>query len=401
MAVIAAVVAVILLIQQPWVSDAPHEAPVSGSASGILAAQIRNLQGASDPGEFETAAGDSVAARQWSTRTWENLELLGATDVKWRFLNGGEPGAYRDGAVEAETEVSWRPGPGSGLAASQTESATVTLIFDKIGDQEFAVREAQQSRGPMPLWLVGTLTIDVVEGARVIAVDGGKEPATLARYAARAYTDVNAVIPSANSELVVLAPKTERQAAVLLGQPVDTITQLAGVTTTIDGSSGPKAATAIVLNPVVFFTMDARAAQVVMTHEATHQMTGATATGLENWVAEGFADFVALKGDTAALSVSAGQILAQVKEGGAPKALPTSEDFDSSRHGLGATYEAAWMAFRMLGERFDDATIVAFYRATLDGAPVDESVQRFFGLTLERLTADWRDYLVKSVSTSS
>ena len=401
LAVIAAAAAVILLIQQPWASDPPEETLASGSVSGILSTQIRNLQSASDPGEFVSAAGDSDTAWQWATTAWKNLGLLGATDVKLRFVSGGDPGVHSGGAVEAETEVSWRPGPGSGLAATQSESATVTLIFDKVGDQSYAVREVKQSRGPLPVWLVGALTIDEVDGARVIAIDGGNDSATLATYAARAYKDVNTVVPGANSTLVIIAPKNERQAAALLGQPVDTITQLAAVTTTVDGSSDSKSATAIVLNPSVFSAMDARAAQVVVTHEATHQMTGATAKGLENWVAEGFADFVALKDDTAPLSVSAGQILAQVKKSGAPKALPTRDDFNSAEHGLGATYEAAWMVFRMLGGRFDDATIVDFYRETLDGAPVAESVQKFFGLTLDKLTADWRDYLVKSVSTSS
>ena len=399
--VIAAVVAVVLLVQQPWASAPSAKALASGSVSGTLAAQIRNLQSASVPGEFVAAAGDSDSARRWATTAWENLELLGATDLSLRFVSGGDPGVHSGGAVEAETEVSWRPGAGSGLAATQTEGATVTLIFDKVGDKAYAVREAKQSRGPLPVWLVGALAIDEVDGAQVIAIDGGNDSATLATYAARAYKDVNTVVPGANSTLVIIAPKNERQAAALLGEPVDTITQLAAVTTTVDGSSEPKAATAIVLNPAVFSTMDARAAQVVVTHEATHQMTGATAQGLENWVAEGFADFVALKDDSAPLSVSAGQILAQVKKSGAPKALPTRDDFDSAEHGLGATYEAAWMVFRMLGERFDDATIVDFYRETLDGAPVAESVQKFFGLTLDKLAADWRDYLLKSVSTSS
>ena len=65
--------------------------------------------------------------------------------------------------------------------------------------------------------------------------------------------------------------------------------------------------------------MDDRAQRVVMTHEATHVLTGIVRSHIELWVAEGFADYVALHDDTAPLSVSAGQILRKVKVDGAPK----------------------------------------------------------------------------------
>ncbi len=65
----------------------------------------------------------------------------------------------------------------------------------------------------------------------------------------------------------------------------------------------------ILLNPAVFATMDQRAAQVVLSHEATHLLTSAVGTKAETWVVEGFADFVALHDDDAPLSLSAGQVL--------------------------------------------------------------------------------------------
>ena len=104
--------------------------------------------------------------------------------------------------------------------------------------------------------------------------------------------------------------------------------------------------------------MDARAAQVVVSHEATHLLTGALGTDGEEWVAEGFADFVALHDDDAPLSLSAGQVLRQVKKDGAPKALPSPSDFGQGEPRLGAVYESAWMVFRMLGERHSDAAIL-------------------------------------------
>ena len=147
--------------------------------------------------------------------------------------------------------------------------------------------------------------------------------------------------------------------------------------------------------------MDARAAQVVLSHEATHLLTGAVGHTAEPWVMEGFADFVALHDDKAPLSLSAGQALRQVKKDGAPKALPSADDFGRVDYGLGAVYESAWMIFRMLGEHHDDATVVRFYRDVLSGTDVGKAVRRAFDLSIDQLTAQWRDYLTKSASTVS
>jgi hypothetical protein len=209
---------------------------------------------------------------------------------------------------------------------------------------------------------------------------------------------VRDVVPGVDADLTIVSPHTRALAAGLVGRPQKAITPIAAVTTTVDGRTAT--ARVIVLNPEPFATMDARAAQVVVSHEAAHLLTQAVGTNAEAWVAEGFADFVALHDDTAPLSLSAGQVLRQVKQDGAPKALPSPDDFGGG-HGLGAVYESAWMIFRMLGERHSDATIVRFYRDVLAGTDVDTAVRRAFDLSIPQLTAQWRDYLTKSASTVS
>jgi hypothetical protein len=189
--------------------------------------------------------------------------------------------------------------------------------------------------------------------------------------------------------------------AALVGRKVADVEQIAAVTTNLDGSNGTAGGTVILLNPTLFSTMDQRAAQVVLSHEATHLLTSAVGTAAETWVVEGFADFVALHDDKAPLSLSAGQVLREVKADKTPKRLPTSADFASTSHGLGAVYESAWMIFRMLGETHSDAEIVAFYDKVLGGTPLARALSTSFGLTVDQLTADWQRYLVKSASTVS
>jgi hypothetical protein len=147
--------------------------------------------------------------------------------------------------------------------------------------------------------------------------------------------------------------------------------------------------------------MDDRAQRIVMTHEATHVLTGIVRSRIELWVAEGFADYVALHDDKAPLSVSAGQILRKVKADGGPRSFPSAKDFDESTHGLSTVYEAAWMIFRMLGEQHGDAAVRGFYGDVVAGRSVDAAARQWFGTSVAGITADWRRYLTKSASTVS
>jgi hypothetical protein len=83
-----------------------------------------------------------------------------------------------------------------------------------------------------------------------------------------------------------------------------------------------------------------------------------------------------------------------VREDGPPSRLPNDDDFSGHRAGLGQTYEAAWLVFRLLGERYGDAAVVAFYDAVVAGDGVDRALAEQVGVTRDELTAAWRAYLV-------
>ncbi len=404
-ALIGAIALIVVLLQHPWTGSNADEArsPADDSQpASALVTQIQRLQNASSLDQFIDAAGSTATAHAWATTVWNNRQRLDVSALELRFVSGGESGVDAQGTVQAKADIRWRPGDSSGMAQRQTEAATVTLNFDRLADGSYAVREAQQLRGPLPLWLAGVVSVDRVKGATVIGIDHDGADAQLTTLASKAYRGVRDVVAGVSAEpLVVVAPHTRSQAAAVLGQNDAAISQLAAVTTTVDGSDSPKAPAAIVINPDVFAPMDERASQVVMTHEATHLMTGAYTANVPAWLLEGFADFVALKRDTAPLAVSAGQILAAVRADGAPESLPTRQDFESASQSLGATYESAWMIFRMLGEDHRDTSIVDFYRSTIDGQPVADALKEAFGLSLGELTKQWRRYLVNSVSTSS
>ncbi len=399
-ALLVVLVIALFLWQRPWESSTSDDVvSVPADAAALLADQFRELGDAESGKAFLSAAGSGASARTFATDAWGARSVLDVADVEMRYLRGGEVPDRADGSTLAEVAVSWRAGRESAVAGTSVRDATVDFRLDPRRDGTFAVRSASAHEEPLPLWLAGRIAVERDTGVRVITVDGGAPDLDAAAMARIAREHVQAVVPGDDADLTIVSPRTRALTADLVGRPEREVAPIAAVTTTVDG--GTKTARVIVLNPAQFATMDARAAQVVVSHEATHLLTGAFGSGAESWVIEGFADFVALHDDDAPLSLSAGQALRGVKADGAPKALPTPEDFGSGGHGLGAVYESAWMVFRMLGERHDDATIVRFYRDVLSGTEVDTALRRSFDLSVAQLTEQWRNYLTKSASTVS
>jgi hypothetical protein len=393
--------AALLLWQRPWHDSHDAVVGIPADASSQLTAQFRRLTEASSESEFVAAAGSSGRATAFARRAWRAREALGASAVELRYVSGGDVADRADGSALATVDVSWRAGEQIGLSDTTVHTSSVAFRVAPRADGRFSLIGATPREGALPIWLAGDVAVERSSGSTVIRVDGGDAQLPVESMATAARAAVTRVVSGTKGEVTVVSPHTQDQMAQLVGQPLGQVRQIAAVTTRLDGRGGTSADTVIVLNPAVFSTMDRRAAQVVLTHEATHLLTHAVGTRAESWVVEGFADYVALHDDSASLSVSAGQILAEVKAGHMPKHLPSTTDFDAESHGLGAVYESAWMIFRMLGERYGDARVVEFYEAVMAGSQLDDALARSFGLTIGQLTTEWQDYLAKSASTVS
>ncbi len=206
----------------------------------------------------------------------------------------------------------------------------------------------------------------------------------------RAVTQVRRTLPTWRGPLVVEVPGTRQQLDRALDASDGTYDDIAGITTTEDGSLTPGAPVRVYLNPDVFEKLERRGAQVVMSHEATHVATGATFVDVPTWLLEGFADFVALRGTGIGVGTAAAQILARVRRDGPPDGLPTRADLSPTATGLGATYEEAWLACRFLGEEHGAAGVVRFYEAVSAGEPVARAFRTVLGTTQAAFVARWR-----------
>lgn len=404
--VVAAVVLFALALtlfvwQRPGQGSDEAAVAIPADAASVLTAQFRALSEAPTEKAFVAAAGTTRSARAFARDAWSAREALGAEQVDLRYVSGGDVADRIDGSSVATVEVSWQPGSASGLVDSTRHTSSVRFRMSPQKDGTFAVEGAGAAADPLPMWLAGNVTVERQSGTVAIRVDGGDAEQPVDAMAMTARSAVFGVVPHTSGTLTVVSPRTQKQMAQLVGQQVSAIRQIAAVTTRLDGGSSASAGAVIVLNPTVFATMDRRAAQVVLTHEATHLLTKAVGTRAETWVVEGFADFVALHDDSAPLSLSAGQVLAEVKAGDGPRRLPPAADFSATKHGLGAVYESAWMIFRMLAARFGDAKVESFYGHVLGGTALERALSSSFGLTSGQLTTDWRAYLAKSASTVS
>ncbi len=191
---------------------------------------------------------------------------------------------------------------------------------------------------------------------------------------------------------MVEVPASKDQLHRLLDAQPNAYDSIAAVTATVDGSLSPSSPVHILVNPEVFANLGEEGSQIVMSHEATHVAVNAATSNMPLWLLEGFADYVALARNDLPVSVTASQILAEVRKSGPPRTLPGADEFDPANKLLGTSYEAAWLACRLLAETYGEDRLIAFYESVDAGASTEEAFTEL-GTTEQAFTRQWRDYL--------
>ena len=170
--------------------------------------------------------------------------------------------------------------------------------------------------------------------------------------------------PQWNSRLVLVVPGTAAQMAEQVGQDKDQVAQVAAVTDGPFDLQGRAGADRVVVNPSAFARLVPRGRQVVVTHEATHvAIRASTNRPVPLWLSEGMADFVGYRDSGATRTQVAAALLARVRAGTGPKALPSAADFDPSRTTIAPSYNAAWLAVNRIVDRYGTSALVRFYLA--------------------------------------
>jgi hypothetical protein len=257
------------------------------------------------------------------------------------------------------------------------------------------------------LWDLPKFT--VVRSATTLVVGSGPQ-SRLRPYLALgnlAVKRVDAVwTPAWNSRLVLVVPGTAAQMAQQVGQDKDQVAQVAAVTDGPFDPQGRAGADRVVVNPGAFANLVSRGKQVVVTHEATHvAIRSSTNRPVPLWLSEGMADYVGYRDIGATRTQVAAALLAKVRAGTGPKALPSAADFDPSRTTIAPSYNAAWLAVNRIVDRHGTAALVRFYLATATmpdassgaGGDPDANVAAAFVSVLHTteatFTKEWLAYL--------
>jgi hypothetical protein len=377
-----------------WVvlADDAYVAPPPGAAStgvqpAVAAETLQELTRAIEAGQPQDAAGlaaaDDQATAELLAALVDNAEDVPLQDVTFRYVD--EIATDASGEWPATVTATWRV---AGLG-ERTASADVRFDFATVGDR-VVIADLGGSGGTTPVWMSGPLQVRRDGDVVVMAARGADGYATLA---SRAVVVVRRVLPAWDGRLVVEVPARAAGVDAALDVERGTFRNVAGVTAAADGSEGAAAPVHVFLNPAQMRRLRPAGAQVVVSHEAVHVATNAPAGDVPTWLSEGFADYVALRDVDLPLSVTAAQVIEQVRTDGAPRALPDDADFDEQSDGFGAAYEAAWLACRLLAEQTSEEILLRLYRRA-DGS---ENFSRVFGqvtgLGTATFTGSWRELL--------
>ena len=228
-----------------------------------------------------------------------------------------------------------------------------------------------------------------------------KELQRLAAEADRGVSDVGGVWRRDWSRHpVVVFPKSQSDMATLIGNNGKGLSQIAAVTT---GSfeSGLSRGDRVVVNPEAWRTLGSLGRRVVLAHEMTHLATRAiTVNDVPIWLSEGFADYVAYQAVQVPTNVVAGDVLDEVRAGKGPEQLPNDADFDAARGDIAAAYEGAWLACRMIAERYGQNKLIALYVSFADSSSASDSeeIKATLGISEAALVKQWRAYLAARAS---
>ncbi len=377
---------------EPYVAPAPERSTVEidpAAASAALEMLESAIEGADEAGATALATPDDQASRALLTALADNAGRLRVTDFDLRYVDETS-GLDADGRWSAAVDTTWRFG-GFDQAPATTE---VEFRFEASGDSVSIAAVGGGDRRT-PIWMSGPVATRRTTDTLVLAAGQDAEIDDYHRYAQTAVPVVQKVLTEWRPRLVVEVPANLADLDRALDANPGTYTEIAAVTTSVDGSLAPKSPIHVFVNPEIFDQLETTGAQVVMSHEAVHVATVAPSSATPLWLLEGFADYVALRDLDLPVSVTASQIIRQVRRDGPPDSLPGPVEFDTNETHLGASYESAWQACQVLVDRADEAALVQFYEAVDDGSDLETELDELFSWTEADLVQAWQQRLTE------
>jgi hypothetical protein len=369
----------------------------AGATTELLFRLRRALVGQA-PSRLERLADpDLASAAQELDDLAGNVQALRIDRLDLRYLDQAplelstaERARFGPDAWVSEVQLTWR----FRGVDSTVSTLEVPIVADWEGDRAVFASARTTGGYQVPLWFTEALSVRRSRDTLVLA--GSPAVArSLEDQVRTAVTVVRRTLPRWHEPLVVEAPDSDAdfRTATSMSRPASRT--IAAVTNTTDGSSLDDVPVHVFLNPSVFGPLGPEGRQIVLSHEATHVALGAATATMPLWLSEGMADYVALVGNPLPATVLAAQIRRLVRDQGPPKALPGSAEFAGSNRDIGAWYEAAWLAVRLIAETHGRRALLDFYaRAEADG-DTRAAFEQVLGTTEQQFRRAWQARLVE------
>jgi hypothetical protein len=240
--------------------------------------------------------------------------------------------------------------------------------------------------------------IRVVRSGRVLAVvsaDDGDHSSRLLAMSERALDRVAAVRKGGWAGKIMITAVQERQIFdTYFAESPDKVAQVAAIAVPYYSqvptwhSASDFAATRVVFNPDQLAADEGELFHD-LTHEFTHAAMGPVTSGYTpSWLVEGFAEYVPYKNENVPTNWLH-RVLTGVKTDGG---LPGDTEFYNEPR----NYVTAWLACRMIAERYGEAKLVALYEAFRSISAQDSAVRQALGVGMDALVAQWQKYVEKA-----
>ena len=362
-------------------------------AAALFANRARAVRSGDEAAFLATAASAPAAFRDAQARMYGNLRRLPLKSWEERVV---APHAVDDetGATIVRTEVRYRlRGFDKGdvvrtrYLALAPRSGTWTIVGDG---------SSHGLEDDPAVWDGGRLAVAQGRASLVVGDAGGLEE--IAGRLDAAVPVVTGVVGSGWARRVVALVPADAGLASALAGPGQSLHGIAALATVTPAAAGARGEDRVIVSPGTFGRLNELGRDVVLTHELTHVATGgARDRTTPLWLIEGFADYVGYLRTRVGVRVAAGELRREEAAGRVPSRLPSADAFSGGSERLSQAYQEAWLACRMVADRYGEATLVRLYR-TAGRVPEAAALRDVLGLTRERFTALWRDYLQRELT---
>ncbi|WP_165959218.1 hypothetical protein, partial [Actinomadura sp. KC345] len=362
-------------------------------AATVLANRARAVRSGDRTAFLATVGSAPAAFQDAQSRVFGNLRELPLDGWEERFA-AIQAADGKEGVAVVRVEVRYRlrgfdrgDVAHTGYLTLAPSSGTWTIVGDG---------SSHGLKDDAAIWHAGPLK--AVKGKACLVIG---DAAGLDEIARRLDAAVPAVTGVAGREwarrAVALVPADPGLASALAG-PGQSLGDIAALATVAPSAGGRGGEDRVIVSPGTFGRLNDLGRDVVLTHELTHVATGgARDRTTPMWLIEGFADYVGYLGTGVAVASAAGELRGEVAAGRIPSALPAAAAFSGGSERLSQAYQEAWLACRMVADRYGEATLVRLYR-TAGRVPEAAALRDVLGLTRERFTALWRDYLKRELT---